>query len=79
MAPKSKSAIAIQNVVGMGSRGRSRKTITVNQSQNQLFKQVRIAYKDIEREPNHKVGWSTVDILENILQSDMDEHAEVVA
>ena len=63
----------------MGLRGRSRKTITVNQRQNQLFMQVRIAYKDVEREPNHKVGWSTVDILENILQSVVDEHAEVAA
>ena len=63
----------------MGLRGRSRKTITVNQRQNQLFKQVGIAYKDVERELNHKVGWSTVDILENILQSVVDEHAEVAA
>ena len=63
----------------MGLRGRSRKTITVNQRQNQLFKRVRIAYKDVERELNHKVGWSTVDILENILQSVVDEHAEVAA
>jgi hypothetical protein len=63
----------------MGLRSRSRKTITANQRQNQLFKEVRIAYKDSEREPNHKVRWSTVDILENILQSVVDEHAEVVA